>query len=141
MQTDLDRLRFRLALLAAAISLIAGAPLPATASSAAAKIDDAALASGGDGSAWPAFGRTFSEQRYSPLRQIHAGNVERLGLAWSLELPGVVNVASQPLAAGGVLYFAIGHSVVHAVDAKTGKLLWRHDPEVAKVAGHKPRRR
>jgi quinohemoprotein ethanol dehydrogenase len=139
MQTDLDRLRFRLALLAAAISLIAGAPLPATASSAAAKIDDAALASGGDGSAWPAFGRTFSEQRYSPLRQIHAGNVERLGLAWSLELPGVVNVASQPLAAGGVLYFAIGHSVVHAVDAKTGKLLWRHDPEVAKVAGHKLR--
>jgi quinohemoprotein ethanol dehydrogenase len=102
-------------------------------------IDDAALANDADGSDWPAFGRSFSEQRHSPLRQIDAGNVARLGLAWSLDLPGVVNVASQPLAVDGVLYLAIGHSVVHAVDARTGKLLWRHDPEVAKHAGHKLR--
>jgi quinohemoprotein ethanol dehydrogenase len=39
----------------------------------------------------------------------------------------------------GVIYVASGYSFVHAVDAKTGKLLWRYDPEVAKVAGTKLR--
>jgi quinohemoprotein ethanol dehydrogenase len=33
----------------------------------------------------------------------------------------------------GVIYVASGYSFVHAVDAKTGKLLWRYDPEVAKA--------
>jgi quinohemoprotein ethanol dehydrogenase len=133
MQADLDRPRFHRPLLAAVACLLVAA------SPGAISVDDAALANETDGADWPAFGRSFSEQRYSPLRQIHAGNVARLGLAWSLDLPGVVNVASQPLAVGGVIYFAIGYSVVHAVDAKTGKLLWRHDPEVPKVAGYKLR--
>jgi len=133
MQADLDRSRFLRPLLALVASLLVAA------SPGAISVDDAALADETDGSDWPAFGRSFSEQRYSPLRQIHAGNVARLGLAWSLDLPGVINVASQPLAVGGVIYFAVGYSVVHAVDAKTGKLLWRHDPEVAKVAGYKLR--
>jgi quinohemoprotein ethanol dehydrogenase len=105
----------------------------------AGRIDDARLADETGGRDWPAYGRTFSEQRFSPLAQIDERSVARLGLAWSLELPGVVNVASQPLEADGVLYLAVGLSVVHAVDARSGAMLWRHDPEVAKVAGHKLR--
>ena len=139
MQAGFERLlpqRRLLAVLAATLGVALGAAAPP---SGASTIDDAALANEADGSDWPAFGRTFSEQRFSPLRQIDAENVARLGLVWSLDLPGVINVASQPLAVAGVVYFAVGQSVVHAVDARTGKLLWRHDPEVAKVAGPKLR--
>jgi quinohemoprotein ethanol dehydrogenase len=123
----------RLAALLASLAALAGC------ASTAARVDDAALANEAGGSDWPAYGRTFSEQRFSPLAQIHEGNVARLGLAWSLEFPGVVNVASQPLEHDGVLYLSIGLSVVHAVDARSGRVLWRHDPEVARVAGHKLR--
>ena len=40
----------------------------------------------GDGTEWLTYGHTFSEQRYSPLKQIDESNVGRLGLAWSLEV-------------------------------------------------------
>jgi len=51
-----------------------------------------------------------------------------------MDLP-LANTATQPIAVDGVLYFASGLSVVHAVDAQTGKLLWRYDPEVGKRGG------
>lgn len=61
---------------------------------AATVIDDASLTNEADGTNWAAFGRTFSEQRYSPPDQIDKQNVGRLGLAWSLELDDVWNVTS-----------------------------------------------
>jgi quinohemoprotein ethanol dehydrogenase len=92
-----------------------------------------------DGRNWWAYGRTYSEQHYSPLKQITTDNVGRLGLAWSLDLPNVHNGLTVPLAVDGVVYFTVDQSWVHAVDARTGKLLWRFDPEVYKVAGDKLR--
>lgn len=102
-------------------------------------VDDAMMANDADGSNWPTYGRTFSNWHASPLTDINAGNIGRLGLAWSLELPGITNGATVPLAVDGVLYFTVGQSLVHAVDAVTGRLLWKHDPEVTRVAGHKLR--
>jgi quinohemoprotein ethanol dehydrogenase len=90
-----------------------------------------------DGRNWLAYGRTYSEQHWSPLKQINADNVSRLGLAWSLDLPGVHNGLTIPLAVDGIIYFTVDQSWVHAVDARTGRLLWRYDPEVYKVAGKK----
>jgi quinohemoprotein ethanol dehydrogenase len=101
-------------------------------------IDNAALNDEADGRNWAAYGRTFSESHYSPLTEINRETVSRLNLAWTLDLD-VTNPISTPLAVDGVLYVAAGYSLVHAVDAKTGKLLWRYDPEVAKVAGKKLR--
>lgn len=98
---------------------------------AASEIDNAALANEADGRNWASWGRNFSEQRFSPLQQINKQTVNRLGLAWSMDLEDVWNVSSQPLAVDGVLYFAVGYSVVHAVDAKTGTLLWKYDPKVS----------
>ncbi|MCU0974679.1 MAG: PQQ-binding-like beta-propeller repeat protein, partial [Steroidobacteraceae bacterium] len=92
-----------------------------------------------DGANWPAFGRTYSERHASPLTGISAANVSRLGLAWSLDLPGITNGATIPLAVDGIVYFTVGQSIVHAVEAASGRLLWRHDPEVAKHAGRKLR--
>ena len=114
-------------LLATALALVS-----AFTAQAASEIDNAALANEADGRNWAAWGRTFSEQRFSPLDQINKQNVSRLGLAWSLELPDVWNVSSAPVAVDGVLYFAVGYSVVHAVDAVSGKLLWKYDPKVSR---------
>jgi quinohemoprotein ethanol dehydrogenase len=87
---------------------------------------------GGD---WPGYGRTFGHQHYSPLRQIDARNVGRLELAWSRNLEPLRNTATEPIEIGGVLYFATGLSVVHAVNAASGRLLWRYDPHAGAKAG------
>src|SRR4030095_14067157 len=72
------------------------------------------------------------------LTEITRETVPRLNLAWTLDLD-VTNNLSTPLAVDGIIYVASGYSFVHAVDAKTGKLLWPYDPEVAKAAGTKLR--
>ncbi len=87
-----------------------------------------------DGANWAAYGRTNGAQHFSPLGAIDQDTVGSLGLAWYMDLePATTN--GQPLAVDGVLYFATGLSIVHAVDARTGKELWRHDPQAAEKAG------
>ena len=83
---------------------------------------------------WAAYGGTADQAHYSPADQIDTANVGRLGLAWSFDLPAG-NTLTQPIAVNGVLYFASGYSVLHAIDAITGKLLWKYDPEVYKTDG------
>ncbi|WP_028008810.1 PQQ-dependent dehydrogenase, methanol/ethanol family [Solimonas flava] len=115
--------RRALAGLVAAVSL-------GLAAQAAAQIDNAALSNEADGTNWAANGRTFSEQHYSPLEQINAQNVGRLGLAWALDFDDVWNLATMPVAVDGVVYVAAGYSVIHAIDARSGQLLWKYDPKV-----------
>jgi quinohemoprotein ethanol dehydrogenase len=92
-----------------------------------------------NGCDWPGYGRTFGEQHDSPLTQINRDTIGRLGLAWSMDLEPTENSVTQPIAVDGVLYFATGHSVVHAVDAASGRFLWRFDPKVAEAAGFRLR--
>ncbi|HEX2789016.1 MAG TPA: PQQ-dependent dehydrogenase, methanol/ethanol family [Steroidobacteraceae bacterium] len=92
-----------------------------------------------DGTNWMAYGRAYDETHYSPLTDINASNVSRLRLAWWVDIPGIVQATSVPLEANGRLYFATGYSVVHAVDAVTGRQLWTYDPQVARAAGPKLR--
>ena len=87
-----------------------------------------------DGRDWPGYGRTFGEQHYSPLTQVNRATIDRLTLDWSLDL-GPENSATQPIEVDGILYFATGYSLVHAVDVRTGKLLWKFDPKAAEVSG------
>jgi quinohemoprotein ethanol dehydrogenase len=77
---------------------------------------------------WPAVGGAADEAAYSQLTQLDTGNVARLGLAWSLELPDEVTLEATPLAVDGTVYFSGGYAEVYAVDAATGKLLWKFDP-------------
>ena len=87
-----------------------------------------------DGRDWPGFGRTEGEQHYSPLGEIDSASVTKLGLAWSMDLPPG-NSATGPIEVGGVLYFARFYSEVNAVDAVTGKLLWKYDPKAPEASG------
>jgi quinohemoprotein ethanol dehydrogenase len=84
---------------------------------------------------WLAHGRTYDEQRYSPLQQINAGNVERLGLAWSYATGTTRGLQATPIVVDGRMYTTGVWSVVYALDAKTGKELWRYDPQVPRAWG------
>ena len=99
------------------------------------RVDDAALRNAGkSGEEWLSYGLTPGETRYSPLRQIDATNVSRLGLDWSYDIgPGGGNQEATPLMWNGTLYSISNWSIAYAVDARTGKGKWRWDPEVNRV--------
>jgi quinohemoprotein ethanol dehydrogenase len=84
---------------------------------------------------WLSYGRSQSETRYSPLNQINASNVTRLGLSWTYTVgAGGGNQEATPLVWNNTIYGITNWSVVFAVDARTGKELWRWDPEVNQPA-------
>ncbi len=84
---------------------------------------------------WLSHGRTYSEQRFSPLTQINAQNVGRLGLAWSADLDMGRGMEATPIVVGGVMYVTSAWSVVYALDAKTGERIWEYDPGIDKARG------
>jgi quinohemoprotein ethanol dehydrogenase len=79
---------------------------------------------------WLAHGRTYSEQRFSPLDQINDKNVSQLGLAWYYDLDTHRGQESTPLVIDGKIYFTTAWSKVVALDGATGSLLWTYDPKV-----------
>jgi PQQ-dependent dehydrogenase (methanol/ethanol family) len=79
---------------------------------------------------WLSNGRTYSEQRYSPLDQIDEATVGDLGLAWYLDLDTNRGQQASPIVVDGVMYSTSAWSKVQAIDAATGELLWQYDPEV-----------
>jgi quinohemoprotein ethanol dehydrogenase len=84
-----------------------------------------------DGANWITHGGGDDESSFSRLDQIDTHNVGQLGLAWSLDLPREQTLEATPLAVDGVLYFTGTLSTVYAVEATTGRLLWRYDPRIA----------
>ncbi len=81
---------------------------------------------------WLAYGRTHSEQRFSPLKDINVDNVGKLKPEWYLDLPDKNDMVGTPLVVDGVLYYVGTLNVIRAIDARTGKMLWEYDPKVAK---------
>ena len=79
---------------------------------------------------WLMYGRTYEDHRFSPLSQINEQSIGKLGLAWSRELGTTRGLEATPLVQDGILYTTGSWSVVHAMDAKTGKILWTYDPKV-----------
>jgi quinohemoprotein ethanol dehydrogenase len=83
----------------------------------------------GAGADWVGHDAAADESAYSRLDQIKTSNVRRLGLAWSMDLPGEASLEATPLAVNGVLYFTGSYAAVYAVDARSGKLRWKYDPQ------------
>ncbi len=81
---------------------------------------------------WMSHGRTYSEQRHSPLRQISVETISDLGLVWSFDLDTKRGIESTSLVIDGVMYMTSAWSIVYALDAKTGKFLWKYDPDISK---------
>jgi quinohemoprotein ethanol dehydrogenase len=114
-----------------------GAETPSTHSGATVTADLLRRTGGADDpmpGAWLGYGRTQAETRYSTLKQINTSNARDLGLAWSYVMgAGGGNQEATPVVWNGTLYGITTWSVVFALDARTGKELWRWDPEVNQV--------
>jgi PQQ-dependent dehydrogenase (methanol/ethanol family) len=81
---------------------------------------------------WLSYGRTYDEQRFSPLRQITTDNVRQLGLAWHADYASNLQQEGTPLYIDGVIYVSIAWTRVYAFDARTGRQLWLYDPKTPK---------
>lgn len=86
---------------------------------------------------WPSYGLDYAETRFSRLKQVNAGNVKQLGLVWSYNLESTRGVEATPLVVDGIMYVTASWSIVHAIDARSGKRLWTYDPKVSREAGYK----
>ncbi len=115
-----------------AIATAAVAQAPATAGG---MVDDARLraAAGQADGSWITFGRDYSNQRFAPLDEINRGNVARLAPAWVYQLGTVGSTQTHPIVVDGVMYVTMPGNDVAAVDAATGREIWRytHKPHTA----------
>ena len=119
-----------------AVALLAAGLLGALRAAAVSPVDDARLAGAASAPAdWLAHGRTWSEQRFSPLAHVNESNVAALAPAWVYATGETRGHEATPLVADGVMYTTLPWSIVVALDAATGRELWRHDPAVPKAWG------
>lgn len=79
---------------------------------------------------WLTHGLNYAEDRYSLLNEINRSNISSLGLAWVTEFDSKRGLEATPLIADGVMYMTGVWSIVYAIDARTGKILWEHNPKV-----------
>src|SRR3979490_2876130 len=114
----------------AALGLIVGPALGAT-GPAAGNVDAARLqAADAEPQNWFTGGRDKDGTYYSPLTSINAQNVNRLGFAWTYDLGNPQRgQEATPLVIDGVMYTSGTWGYVYAVDAGSGKELWRYDPK------------
>lgn len=132
--------RFRAALLAALLPVFVACqqkpgeePTQSSSVSPIAAVDSKRLvAADSEPGNWMSHGRTYSEQRYSGLKQVKDSNVRDLGLAWSFDLETERGIEATSIVVDGVMYLTSAWSIVYALDADSGALLWRYDPGVKK---------
>jgi quinohemoprotein ethanol dehydrogenase len=79
---------------------------------------------------WFTGGRDQNGTYYSPLDRINAGNVKKLGFAWSYDL-GFPQRGQEatPIVVDGRMYTSGTWGYVYALDAASGKEIWRYDPK------------
>lgn len=83
---------------------------------------------------WPSYGHDPGGQRYSPLTEITPQNVARLAVAWSFDT-GFTDRSYQatPLVVGDTMYLTTPTEQVVALEADTGRHVWKYDPHEGRV--------
>ena len=115
----------------AAMAWVGGCQAPIETPVKAGDVNEARVAAeAATGANWLLNGRTFDGAHFSPLTQISEKNVNSLGLAWYLDMDGAMGVVAEPIVVDGVIYISAPQSKVYAVDAASGKLIWKFDPHV-----------
>jgi PQQ-dependent dehydrogenase (methanol/ethanol family) len=79
---------------------------------------------------WLTHGRTYDEQRFSPLDDINASNAADLGLDWYFDLPTNRGQEATPIVVDGMMFVTGAWSQVFALDARSGRQIWMYDPKV-----------
>jgi quinohemoprotein ethanol dehydrogenase len=114
-------------LLAASIAMAAGA------------VDEARMqAAPTDADNWIAGGRDQDGTYYSPLTRINDKNIGELGFAWQYDLGTHRGQEATPIVVDGVMYTSGTWGYVYALDARTGRELWKYDPVAAHLAARNP---
>jgi PQQ-dependent dehydrogenase (methanol/ethanol family) len=94
-------------------------------------VDDARLRNAGnDAKNWLTYGRTYQEQRHSPLTNIDEETIHRLALEWFADMGTIRGLEATPLVVDGTLYVTSSWSILHAFDAANGQPRWTFDPRV-----------
>ncbi len=96
----------------------------------AGNVTDARVAADTSGDNWLVKGGGFAQQQFSPLRQITDQNVGKLGLAWVAEFNEPMGLVAEPIVVDGIIYLSAPRSIIYAIDAATGKVIWTFDPHV-----------
>lgn len=101
-------------------------------------VDDARLrAASASAGVWITHGGTYSETRFSSLKQINSTNAKELGLAWAFDTETTRGLEATPIVVDGRIYTTGSWSIVYAIDARTGKQIWKWDPKVAGSFGQR----
>ena len=75
---------------------------------------------------WLTYSGTYSSWRYSSLDQINPGNVSRLSMQWTFQVGDLGQLETTPLVVDGVLYGTGQNDRAFALDARTGRAIWRY---------------
>ena len=79
---------------------------------------------------WLLYGGGYNNFRHSPVKDITPETVKNLHVAWSLPTGTTGQFETSPVVYGGVMYITTSHNRLMALDAKTGKFLWRYDAKL-----------
>ncbi|MBL49952.1 MAG: quinoprotein glucose dehydrogenase [Roseibacillus sp.] len=99
------------------------------------------LTAGGKSTDWPVYLGGKERNLYSPLSQINRENVTELELAWSYDTGHKAEYQANNLIVGGVLYTPTAARQIDALNASTGKRIWRWDPQDEKTGRGRQRQR
>ncbi len=75
---------------------------------------------------WPSYGRDYGNRRYSPLKQINRDNVAGLKPLWTFKSGISATFQATPIVVDGIMYLSLPFDHVVALDAATGRELWRY---------------
>ncbi|MDH3480064.1 MAG: PQQ-binding-like beta-propeller repeat protein, partial [Gammaproteobacteria bacterium] len=92
--------------------------------------DERVLTEAGKGSSWFVKGGNFRGEHFSPLRAVNDETVTELGLAWATNLPVPDGISATPIVVDGIIYLSGAYSLVFAIDAASGSVIWQYDPDV-----------
>ena len=125
----------RLCLIALAILSFTLTGLPARAADVT---DDRLLNAERDPANWLMYNRTYSGWRYSPLDQITPANIKKLVPKWIFSGGALGEQQMTPVVNDGVMFTtstALAYNRVHAINARTGELLWKHERKMPEDVG------
>jgi quinohemoprotein ethanol dehydrogenase len=122
---------FHCSCVAFALTLAAGVDAASTESPAPiANVNDTRLLGEQSGDNWLVKGGSFKQQQFSQLKDINTDNVSRLGLTWTVDFDDPMGLTAEPIVVDGIIYMSAPRSVVYAIDASSGRNLWKFDPHV-----------
>jgi alcohol dehydrogenase (cytochrome c) len=100
--------------------------------------DDRLLNADGDGANWLMYNRTYNGWRFSPLDQITPANVKKLVPKWIFAGGAVGDQQATPIVNDGVMFMTstqLAYNRVHAINAATGELIWKHERKTPEDVG------